>query len=80
MMTLEAVDIDEIIGPAAEMFSKRYGRKIDAEALWPMFGVVPDFLEVALDGMMDGSGNIESYVTNVLGLKPAISRTRNNHA
>jgi len=71
MMTLEAVDIDEIIGPAAEMFSKRYGRKIDAEALWPMFGVVPDFLEVALDGMMDGSGNIESYVTNVLGLKPA---------
>jgi len=31
MMTLDAVDIDKILGPAAVMFSKRYGRTIDAE-------------------------------------------------
>jgi len=71
MMTLEAVDIEKIIVPAAEMFSKRYDRKIDAEALWPMFGVVPDFLNVALDGMTDSAGGIETYVTDVLGLSQA---------
>lgn len=68
MLTLDAVDIDKIVGPAAEMFSVRFGRKIDAEALWPMFGVVPDFLEAALDGMTDSSGDIEYYMTELLGL------------
>jgi len=71
MLTLDAVDIDKIIVPAAAMFTERYGRKIDAEALWPMFGVVPDFLEVALDGMMDGAGDIEPYVHDILGLSQA---------
>jgi len=77
MMTLEAVDIDKIIGPAAEMFSQRYNRKIDPEALWPMFGVVPDFLNAALDGMMNGAGDIESYVQDSLGLSaPEIESLR----
>ena len=70
MMTLDAVDIDKIIGPAAEMFSKRYGRAIDAEAIWPMFGVYPEFLEAALDGMVDGSGNTETYVKEMLNISP----------
>lgn len=65
MMTLESVDIDKIIEPAAEMFSKRYGRKIDAAALWPMFGVTPEFLEAALDGM----GDMNDYAVNALDLK-----------
>ena len=73
MMTLESVDIDKIIGPAAEMFSKRYGRPIDAEALWPMFGVKPEFLDAALDGM----GDMEEYVTQVLGVsETAVSKIR----
>jgi len=71
MLTLETVDIDQIIGPAAEMFSKRYGRKIDSEALWPMFGVFPEFLDTALGGMLDGSGRIEPYAQDVLGLSQA---------
>ncbi len=66
MMTLDAVDIDKIIGPAAEMFSKRYGRSIDAESIWPMFGVYPEFLNAALDGMMDETGDIQAYVTETL--------------
>lgn len=70
MMTLDAVDIDKIIGPAAEMFSKRYGRSIDAKAIWPMFGVVPEFLEAALDGMVDGSGDMQNYVTETLKITP----------
>jgi len=68
MMTLDAVDIDKIVEPAAAMFSKRYGRQIDAKAIWPMFGVVPEFLDAALDGMMDSSGGVETYVTEKIGL------------
>lgn len=65
MMTLDSVNIGKIIEPAAEMFSKRYGRIIDAKALWPMFGVTPEFLEAALNGM----GDMEDYALTALGLE-----------
>jgi len=64
MLTLEAVDIEAIITPAAQMFSKRYGREINPEALWPMFGVAPEFLEASLSEM----GDIEGYAKTKLGL------------
>jgi len=64
MLTLEAVNIDAILGPAAEMFTQRYGRPIDAEALRPMFGVEPAYLEAALNGI----GDYETYATQTLGL------------
>jgi protein-tyrosine phosphatase len=80
MMTLEAVDIDKIIKPAAEMFTKRYGRQIDAEAIWPMFGVTPEFLDAALDGMMDSAGQVENYVTDSIGVSEAdMDRLRNKY-
>jgi len=66
MMTLEAVDIDKIIEPAAAMFSERYGRKIDADSIWPMFGVTPEYLETSLDGMTDEAGRIDTYLTDIL--------------
>ena len=68
MLTLETVDIEQIIEPAAQMFSQRYGRKIDAKALWPMFGVVPDFLNAALTRMLDNAGDVQPYARDVLGL------------
>ena len=71
MMTLEAVDIEKIIGPAAAAFSARYGRKIDARSIWPMFGVFPEFLNAALDGMMDKSGSVDAYVRDEIGLSSA---------
>jgi len=64
MMTLDAVNIDKILEPAAKMFSKRYGRIINAKALWPMFGVAPEYLEAALKGM----GDIEEYIVSKLGI------------
>jgi len=67
MLTLEAVDIGAIIEPAAERFSQRYGRHINPEALWPMFGVAPEFLEASLDGM----GNLENYAKDTLGISVA---------
>lgn len=80
MMTLEAVDIDKIIGPAAAMFSERYGRQIDAEAIWPMFGVTPEFLEAALDGMMDRSGDVEAYILDVLKItQDELNTVRNKY-
>ena len=80
MMTLEAVDIDKIIEPAAAMFSKRYGREINADAIWPMFGVVPEFLNAALDGMMDDAGSVETYVKKDIGLSDAeLTRIRERY-
>lgn len=80
MMTLEAVDIDKIIEPAAAMFTKRYGRDINAEAIWPMFGVYPEFLDAALDGMMDDTGSVETYVTEDIGLsKTDLERIRGKY-
>jgi len=71
MMTLDAVDIDQIIEPAAAMFSARYGRPIDAKAIWPMFGVTPEFLDAALDSMLDDTGGSEDYVTQTLKISAA---------
>ena len=79
MMTMEAVDIDKIIGPAAQMFSERYGRQIEAKSIWPMFAVVPDFLNAALDGMMDAQGSIDGYVTEVLKVTDAEIQTVREH-
>ena len=71
MLTLEAVDIEKIIGPAAARFTQRFGRQIDAEALWPMFGVDPDFLDASLKGMVDASGSMDGYITDKIGLSQA---------
>jgi protein-tyrosine phosphatase len=80
MMTMEAVDIDKIIEPAAAMFTKRYGRQIDADAIWPMFGVVPEFLDAALEGMTDSRGSVDSYVIETIGVSEAeVSRLRNTY-
>ena len=80
MMTLDAVDIDKIIGPAAAMFTERYGRQIDADAIWPMFGVTPDFLNASLDGMLDEAGRIEPYLTDTLDISlDDLSRLRDRY-
>jgi protein-tyrosine phosphatase len=64
MLTETAVDIEAILQPAAVMFKKRYGRAIDADALRPMFGVEPAYLEASLEAM----GDMETYARDVLGL------------
>ena len=33
-----------------------------------MFGVVPDFLNAALTGMLDNAGDVQPYARDVLGL------------
>ncbi len=63
MLTETAVDIDAILKPAAALYTKRYGRPMDADALRPMFGVEPGYLEASLNAM----GDMERYAADTLG-------------
>lgn len=64
MLTETAVDIEAFLEPAAAMFSERYGRTINADAIRPMFGVEPAFLEASLEAM----GDMQAYAKDTLGL------------
>lgn len=76
MLTETAVDIEAILEPAAAMFTQRYGRAIDADALRPMFGVEPAFLEASLEAM----GDMETYARQTLGLSDTkIERLRDRY-
>lgn len=76
LLTNEAVDIESFLEPAAAMFTKRFGRAIHPDALRPMFGVAPEYLEAVLKGM----GDIEAYTKSVLGLSDAeIARIRGRY-
>ncbi len=73
MLTNEAVNIESFLEPAAQMFTKRYGRTFDADALRPMFGVTQAFLDAALAQM----GDIYKYANDELGIpKRDIERLR----
>lgn len=76
LLTNEAVDIESFLEPAAAMFTERFGRPIDPDALRPMFGVAPEYLEAVLKGM----GDIEYYTKTVLGVSDTqISRIRSHY-
>ena len=64
MLTMQAVNIDELLGGAAKMFSQRYGRDIDPETLRPMFGVEEAYLESALATI----GDMQHYIREALGI------------
>lgn len=64
MLTMTAVDIDSFLEPAAQMFTQRYGRPIDPEAIRPMFGVEPAYLESSLSAI----GDMQKYIADDLGI------------
>lgn len=64
MLTMRAVNIDEFLGLAAKMYEKRYERPFDPEAVRPMFGVEPAFLESSLATIKD----TDYYIREVLGI------------
>ena len=53
MLTMKAVDIDALLGPAALAIGEKFGRVYDPESLRPMFGVRESYLEAALKAMGD---------------------------
>lgn len=64
MLTRKAVDISPILKMAAIRMEKQYGRPFDADALRPIFGVEPEFLDASLSAM----GPIDSYLKDVLNI------------
>ena len=64
MLTQKAVDIGPILKMAALRMEKQYGRPFDAEALRPIFGVKPEFLQASLSAM----GSFDDYCKDVLQL------------
>jgi len=62
MLTMTAVNIDEFLKPAAKMFTQRYGRSIDPEAIRPMFGVEEAYLKSSLDAIED----MQAYIHDIL--------------
>lgn len=64
MLTMKAVDIESFLKPAALMMAERHGRDYTPDALRPMFGVEPSYLENSLNAM----GNMEAYISNALGI------------
>jgi protein-tyrosine phosphatase len=62
MLTMKAVDIDSYLLPAAKMFTARYGREIDPEAIRPMFGVEEAYLESSFDTII----NMNEYIREEL--------------
>lgn len=64
MLTLEAVNIDNIIESVRAKISNRYGRIYNADMLRPMFGVSEDYLLTSLDEI----GDMNAYVENIIGL------------
>lgn len=75
LLTNKAVNIDSFLKPAAAMFTKRYGRDIDPEALRPMFGVKAEYLQAGRAGM----GDYHTYATSILGLDQMDIRRIRNH-
>ena len=64
MLTMRAVNIDEFLGLAAKMYEKRYERPFDPEAVRPMFGVEPAYLESSLATIKD----MDNYIREALGI------------
>ena len=62
MLTMTAVDIDSFLKPAAQMFTERYGRAIDPEAIRPMFGVEEAYLQSSLEAIADMQGYIHDHL------------------
>lgn len=75
MLTMAAVDIDSMIGPAAKMIGQKFGRDYDPESLRPMFGVQEDYLHAALSTM----GDPHVYAREALKLDDDVLKALRRH-
>lgn len=64
MMTMEAVDIDSFLEPAALNMAQRYGRHIPMDALRPLFHVEPSYLNRSMATIND----VDSYISSRLNI------------
>lgn len=64
MLTMQAVDIESFLSPAAKSMSEKYDRMLDPDMLRPLFHVEPEYLEQSLNAI----GNLDDYLHGSLGL------------
>ena len=64
MLTMTAIDMEELLAKAALQISKRYGREYKPNMLRPLFGVSEDYLAQSLEAM----GDVQTYLTDIIGL------------
>lgn len=67
MLTMQAIDIDALLSPAAKAMSQRYERALSPEILRPLFIVEPDYLQASLETI----GDMERYLSSALDITPA---------
>lgn len=75
MLTMEAIDIDMFLKPAAVQMGTRYGREYDANALRPLFHVEPGYLERSMKTIE----NVDSYISDTLGITQAERQALRDH-
>ena len=66
MMTMKAVDIENFLEPASLQMAERYGRRIDVDALRPLFHVEPSYLHQSMETISDTDG----YIADSLNITP----------
>lgn len=62
MLTMQAVDIESFLTPAAKSMSEKYDRLLDPDMLRPLFHVEPDYLEQSLKTI----GHMDDYLRDAL--------------
>lgn len=70
MLTMEAVDVESYLEPAAAFMSQRFDRSISPDALRPMFGVEEQYLTASLEAM----GDFDNYLEKTLNVTPQMRR------
>ena len=75
MLTMEAVDIEAFLEPASKMIGETHGRTYTIDALRPMFGVEPSYLEQSLETI----GDMNRYITDILKISPSEQRAIKNN-
>jgi len=61
MLTMDAIDIEAMLEPAARVMGERIGRELSPDMIRPMFGVEREYLETALTEM----GDAERYLDGI---------------
>lgn len=66
--TNQAVDIEKRLPRIKARYEERLGRSIDAAAMRPMLGVMPDYLRESLNAIQAKHGSVDAYLTDALGV------------
>jgi protein tyrosine/serine phosphatase len=70
-LTNEAADVEGRLPELARMFNEHIGKNYPAEVFKPFVGVNVDFLQSALESVIDRAGSVDAYLADTLGVGAA---------